>query len=87
VDGSRIFYESTLENRTSGQMVDTPGSAEQLGSETARRGDSDGDSPTGGTGAYEDRTVAELKATAEKNGVDLDGATKKSDIIAKLRGE
>jgi hypothetical protein len=80
IDGSRIFYESTLENRTSGQMVDTPGSAVQ-------RGDTDSDSPTGGTGAYEDRTVAELKATAEKNGVDLDGASRKDDIIAKLRGE
>lgn len=80
IDGSRIFYESTLENRTSGLMVDTPGSAVQ-------RGDTDDNSPTGGTGDYEDRTVPELKATAEKNGVDLEGASKKADIIAKLRGE
>jgi hypothetical protein len=52
-----------------------------------QRGDSDSDSPTGGTGPYEDRTVPELKATAEKKGVDLEGATRKEDIIEKLRGE
>ena len=50
-----------------------------------QRGDSDGESPTGGTGPYEDRTVPELKATAEKKGVDLEGASKKQDIIDKLR--
>lgn len=51
----------------------------------ARAGDTDGDSETGGTGPYEDRTVPELKATAKSKGVDLEGATKKADIIAKLR--
>lgn len=51
----------------------------------AQRGDSDGESPTGGTGTYEDRTVPELKATAKKNGVDLEGASTKAEIIAKLR--
>lgn len=114
IDGSRIFYESTLENRTSGQMVDTPGSAAQLGTDIhgdpidtpvtpalngedsdafvptenvpgEQRGDTDGDSPTGGTGAFEDRTVKELRATAKKNGVDLKGAKTKAKIIAALR--
>lgn len=36
-----------------------------------------------GTGAYEDRTVKQLKATAEKKGVDTSGS--KADLIERLR--
>lgn len=114
IDGSRLYWESTLEgeNRTDSQLVTAPDArpetdprGEPVGPVDAarehsdepvattvvpdapQRGDTDEDSRTGGTGPYEDRTVAELKATAEKNGVDLEGATRKDDIIAKLRGE
>jgi hypothetical protein len=51
----------------------------------APRGDSDGESPTGGTGPYEDRTVVELKALAEKRGIDIPSHATKAEIIAALR--
>lgn len=51
--------------------------------------DHDSDGKKGGsvppTGeGYAAKTVAQLKALAEERGIDLDGATKKDDIIAKI---
>lgn len=40
-----------------------------------------------GSGAYEDRTVAQLQATADKKGLDRTGVSSKDDLIALLRGE
>ncbi len=37
--------------------------------------------------ALEDQTVPELRDTAEKSGVDLAGATKKAEIVAKISEE
>lgn len=84
IDGSRIFYESTLENRTSGQMVDTPGSAEQLRTEV--RGDNDPEDDKQ-TGSYESRSKADLYELAKERDLEVDSHTSKTDLIAALRGE
>ncbi len=56
--------------------------------EPASRGDSDenGD-PEGGTGPFESRTVAELKATAKAKGITGVSKLNKDDLIARLRSE
>jgi len=100
IDGSRIYYESSNEadNRTSSQLVTAPDQRpEQLTdihgepkdapvptTVVPNAGDADDDDT--GSGSYEDRTVAQLKATAKKNGVELHGASTKKDIIEKIRG-
>lgn len=40
--------------------------------------------PEPSTGNYEDRTVSELLAEAKERDIDLQGATKKADVIARL---
>jgi hypothetical protein len=85
IDGSRIFYESTLENRTSGQMVDTPGSAEQLGTEEVR-GDND-PADDKATGSYESRSKVDLYELAKERNLDVHSGDSKAELITALRGE
>jgi hypothetical protein len=85
IDGSRIFYESTLENRTTGLMVDTPGSAEQLGTEEVR-GDNEPEDDKQ-TGSYESRPKADLYELAKERGLDVDSHSSKAELVAALRGE
>lgn len=40
--------------------------------------------PAPSSGAYEDRTVAELLTEARERDIDLQGATKKAEVIARL---
>ena len=53
------------------------------------QGNGAGSEPPAGGSGLEDKTVAQLRAHAEENGIDLGDATKKADIIAaiELAGE
>lgn len=94
IDGSRYFVESSLENRTDSQMVDTPGTAQQLtdvhGEPTTApeevRGDNDPEDDKQ-TGSYESRPKAALYELAKERDLDVDSHSSKADLIAALRGE
>lgn len=96
IAGSRWFTESSLENRTDSQMVDTPGSAEQLtdlhGEPTDEkpadevRGDNEpGDDAE--TGSYESRSKSALYELAKERGLAASSHDSKAELIEALRGE
>lgn len=63
--------------------------AEQVEQSDGQVEQSDGEIETSETGdekPTEDNTNAEIKQWAEENGVDLDGATTKADMLAKING-
>lgn len=47
----------------------------------------DADEHEGEPKEIDDMTLAELKEYAKRNDIDLDGATKKEDVLAKVKGE
>jgi hypothetical protein len=57
----------------------------ELGEPAAGTEEQAGEPTDTGSGSYEDRTVAQLKATAEKKGIDVSGLTTKDDLIAAIR--
>jgi hypothetical protein len=94
VDGSRLYWESTLEgeNRTDPQLVTAPDARPQTDPrgeplETSEvRGDAD---PTDdkATGSYESRSKADLYELAKERDLDVTSHDSKADLIAALRGE
>jgi hypothetical protein len=88
VDGSRLYYESTLEgeNRTDSQLVTAP----DVRPEADPRGEVRGDAtPTDdkATGSYESRSKADLYELAKERGLDVTSKSAKHELIAALRGE
>lgn len=89
VDGSRIWTEGSLENRTDSQMVDTAGTAEQLTDVHGEPREEEEAEPAEAkeTGSFESRSKSSLFALAQERDLDVHSNDTKQEIIDALRGE